>query len=133
MTSELERRLDRILVRGTLMHLATLRPDGSPSMCTLGYQATFSPDRLYFVSGPDLPHARDLRSDSRVAGCVVADGFEVVAFTAAARELPPGSPAPRPVRLSPGERLYRLDVTEWVLLERGPGADVVRRVVPARP
>ncbi|MCT9932979.1 pyridoxamine 5'-phosphate oxidase family protein [Planotetraspora sp. A-T 1434] len=158
MTTELERRLDAYVAGGALMQLATLRPDGSPSLSILRYHVTFAPDRLYFVSREDLPHSRDLRSDSRVAGSVVGGvpgsiptgvagggardvagdvagnaGEPVrptgaVAFTGSARELPPGAQAP--LRPSPGERVYRLDVTEWVLFD---GPDQPGRVIPARP
>ncbi|WP_228646546.1 pyridoxamine 5'-phosphate oxidase family protein [Microtetraspora sp. AC03309] len=139
MISELERRLSGAPVRGALMHLATLRTDGSPALCNVRYHATFSPDRLYFIAHHDRPHAHDLRSDIRVAGCIVSlggDGHapaEGVTFTGTARELPENTEIPdHPVRLSPGERLYRLDVTEWTLYD-GDRPDQAPRVIPARP
>ncbi|MFF4773589.1 pyridoxamine 5'-phosphate oxidase family protein [Microtetraspora fusca] len=139
MISELERRLAGAPARGTLMHLATLRADGSPALCNVRYHATFAPDRLYFVVHRDRRYARDLRSDIRVAGSIVTVGrdgdarAEGVTFTGTARELPEDAQIPdHPVRLSPGERVYRLDVAEWSLLD-ADRLDHEPRAITARP
>ncbi len=121
------------------MHLATLRADGSPALCNVRCHATFAPDRLYFVAHRDRRYARDLRTDIRVAGSILtpdragSSAAESLTFTGTARELPEDAQIPgHPVRLSPGERVYRLDVSEWTLFDPDR-LDHEPRVIPASP
>jgi Pyridoxamine 5'-phosphate oxidase len=78
-----------------LMQVATLGEGGSPTLCHVWFQASFGPDRLFFLSRSDRDHAVNIRKDPRVAGAIALDvpaglGERVrgVTLTGLAREIP---------------------------------------------
>ena len=142
---------------GKLMHVATLDADGNPALCHVWYRATFTPDRLYFISRHDRQHSLNIRNDGRIAGGIVAtvpnglgDKVRGVTFKGNAIELPkvgfddlveafldrwPNARAilsvDRPERGETQSRLYEIAVTEWVLFDEGNFPDEPRRSLPA--
>ncbi|MEU8266455.1 hypothetical protein AB0B89_04745 [Sphaerisporangium sp. NPDC049002] len=152
------RRLVEHVLRGGLLQLAILRPDGAPVLCDVWYRATFSPDRLHFLARPERLLPGDLRLDSRVAGSIVTPPPAgpgprefTVTFTGTARELAGRAAATElaghltrwpvladttdPVRLKRGEapeRMYRVEVTEWTILGHQDGTERPR-TLPASP
>jgi len=143
---------------GKLTQVATLGPDGSPSLCNVWYDAHFMPDVLRFISRHDRHHCQNIRRDPRVGGSIIAidlDGLGQVArgvtYTGQARELPRSGiahqlgaflarwPAAAGAidadRLSRGEtptRLYEIAVSEWVLFDEGNFPDQPRQVIEAQ-
>ena len=142
---------------GRLMQLATLDAEGQPQMCHVWYAATFSPDRLLFISRATREHSRNLRTDARVAGAIIADvptglGETVrgVSFTGTATEVPPhdldervatfldrwpqASAHINAAALRDGtspSRLYQITVTGWILFDEQHYPDQPRRPLPA--
>ncbi|WP_155348217.1 pyridoxamine 5'-phosphate oxidase family protein [Acrocarpospora pleiomorpha] len=111
-----------------VMQLATLAPDGSPTLCTLTYHATFAPDRLHFVAHVDRMHARNLRHDPRAAGTILTPHGQGTTFTGTATE----TDSPDPVHLAPGERVFHIAITEWLLFDEHTHPGQPRRVIPVR-
>ncbi|GAA0400877.1 hypothetical protein Acor_39160 [Acrocarpospora corrugata] len=110
------------------MQLATLSPDGSPALCSLTYHATFAPDRLHFVAHEDRMHARNLRHDPRAAGAILTPDSRGATFTGTATE----TGSPDPVHLAPGERVFHITITEWLLFDETIHPGRPRRVIPVR-
>ncbi|GIH28073.1 hypothetical protein Aph01nite_63830 [Acrocarpospora phusangensis] len=111
-----------------LMQLSTLDADGSPTLCTLTFHATFAPDRLHFVAHEDRMHARNLRQDPRAAGAILAARGRGATFAGTATE----TDSPDPVHLAPGERVFHIAITEWLLFDESGHPGQPRRVIPVR-
>jgi len=135
--------LEEYVSAGKALQLATLDETGAPAVCNLWFASAFAADRLWFISRPDRAHCANLRADGRVAGAIVAielsdlsQPVRGVQFTGTARELdvtgieddiaayvgrhPTAAKAIDPARLASGEahhRVYRIDVTGWVLYD----------------
>jgi hypothetical protein len=71
--------LEQYVTNGKLMQLATLGADGSPTVCSVWYDAHFTPDVLRFISRQDRNHSANLRNDDRVAGTIIAIHLEGLA------------------------------------------------------
>ncbi|GIG65519.1 pyridoxamine 5'-phosphate oxidase family protein [Phytomonospora endophytica] len=135
--------LEEYVSAGKALQLATLDGSGAPVVCNLWFASAFAADRLWFISRPDRAHCVNIRADERVAGAIVAIELSVlsepvrgVQFVGTARELPvsgidediaayvgrhpSAANAIDPARLASGEahhRVYRVDVTGWVLYD----------------
>jgi uncharacterized protein YhbP (UPF0306 family) len=135
--------MEAYVASGKAMQLATLRPDGAPTVCNLWYAYQFHPDRLWFISRPAREHCANLRADPRVAGAILAielsnPGQPVrgVSFTGQAAQLPSTgidhqiaayagrwpttSNAIDPQRLASGDAhhlVYEITVESWVLYD----------------
>jgi len=139
------------------MQLATVRPDGSPHMCNVWYDAHFKPDILRFISRHDRLHSEHIRAGCPVAGSIISIELEGlgqvvrgVTFSGRAVELPQDGTSrelaaflarwPRAssgideARLRSGEtptRLYEVRVEEWVLFDEQNLPKEPRQAVPA--
>ncbi|MEV0650367.1 pyridoxamine 5'-phosphate oxidase family protein [Phytomonospora sp. NPDC050363] len=135
--------LEEYVSAGKALQLATVDETGAPVVCNLWFASAFGPDRLWFISRPNRAHCVNLRADERVAGAILAIELEDlgqpvrgVQFVGTARELavtgidddiaayvgrhPSAANAIAPARLASGEshhRVYRIDVTGWVLYD----------------
>ncbi|GLZ81042.1 hypothetical protein Afil01_58490 [Actinorhabdospora filicis] len=149
--------LEEYVSSAKAVQLATLSPDGAPAMCNLWCATAFAPDRLWFISRPTRFHCVNIRSDARVAGALLAielaelgQPVRGVSFTGVARELPTSdvdddiaayvgrwpsaAGAIDPARLAAGEthhRIYRVEVTGWVLYDEIDHAGGPRVEIPA--
>jgi uncharacterized protein YhbP (UPF0306 family) len=135
--------LEEYVATGKAMQLATLRPDGSPTVCNLWYAYQLNPDRLWFISRPTREHCDNLRKDPRVAGAILAielsnpgEPVRGISFTGRATQLPTTgidrqiaayagrwpstSQAIDPQRLASGEAhhlIYEVVIDGWVLYD----------------
>lgn len=149
--------LEQYVAGGKLMQVATLCPDGSPSVCNVWYACQFTPDLLRFISRPDRNHSVNIRRDGRVAGSIIAielDGLgqtvQGVTYRGLARELPTtgidqevgrflarwpaatGAIAPDVLaRKATASRLYEIAVHEWILFDEVNFPDLPRQVIEA--
>lgn len=142
--SQFERQLlTKYVTTGKLMQVASIDADGMPMLCHVWYAATFSPDRLYFISRHDRDHSVNIRANSQVSGGIVAieltglgQKVQGVTFKGTATQLPIENldaslalfhdrwPAARniinSVNLVNGEtpsRLYEIRISEWRLFD----------------
>lgn len=135
--------LEEYVTTGKLMQLTTLNADGSPVVCNLWYDPHFTPDLLRWISRHDRQHSRNLATDPRIAGAIIAipltglgQTVRGVSFTGHARELPTqgidrqidqfltrwpaAATALDPALLANGQspiRLYEATITGWVLFD----------------
>ncbi len=135
--------LEAYVLGGQLMQVSTLTPNGGPVLCSVWYDAHFSPDVVRFISRADRQHCQNIRADPRVAGAVVAipliglgQPVRGVSFTGRASELPirgtdqqvedfcrrwpAAHTAVDPKNRAPGDtqsRLYEIRVADWVLFD----------------
>jgi uncharacterized protein YhbP (UPF0306 family) len=149
--------LEQYVRTGKLMQLASLHSDGSPAVCNVWYDAHFMPDVLRFISRHDRQHSQNIRTDSRVAGGIIAIPLEGlgqtargVTFAGSARELPTcgidgeiaafvarwprAEAALNPHKLARGEiatRLYEVTIAEWVLFDEENFPEQPRQVINA--
>jgi uncharacterized protein YhbP (UPF0306 family) len=157
-TSSSERQLlTKYVAAGKLMQVATLDTSGVPALCHVWYAASFSPDRLYFISRRDRDHSVNIRQNGRVAGGIVAirltglgQRVRGVTFKGTATQLPQdeidaaltifhkrwptAQPIINPNSLSKGEtqtRMYKISVSEWLLFDEKNFPDNPRRVLVA--
>jgi hypothetical protein len=156
MTTEREL-LEEYVRAGKLMQIATINPDGSPTICNAWYDAHFAPDVLRFISRDYRYHSGNIRRDGRVAGNIIAIELEAlgqtargVSFTGTARELPTtgvtteanaflarwpeAADAVAPHRLAQADspvRLYEIVVFEWILFDEANFAEQPRRAISA--
>lgn len=147
--------LEEYVRGGKLMQLATLGDDGAPRVCSVWYDAHFAPDVLRWISRQDRVHSFNARSDSRVAGAIVAiplkdlgQTVRGVSFAGHARELstvgidrqvaafvarwPAASGVLGSAEFAAGRspmRLYEVRVAEWVLFDEENLPDDPRRVI----
>jgi uncharacterized protein YhbP (UPF0306 family) len=150
--------LEAYVLGGQLMQVSTLTSDGGPVLCSVWYDAHFSPDVVRFISRPERQHCQNIRADPRVAGAIVAmpltglgQPVRGVSFTGRASELPAGGadqqieefcrqwPVARtavdPRSLPPAgvpSRLYEIRVVEWVLFDEENFPHQPRQSIPGR-
>lgn len=150
-------RLEAYVASGKLTQLATLSEGGSPAVCNVWYDFSFSPDILRFISRHDRNHSKNIRVDGRVAGSIIVaqpeglgQAVQGVTYTGAARELPslgiddslqsflsrwPAAEATISAGvLARGEtptRLYEIVVEQWVLFDEVNFPGEPRRVIAA--
>ncbi|GAB1817003.1 pyridoxamine 5'-phosphate oxidase family protein [Herbidospora sp. RD11066] len=96
-----------------LMSLSAVGDDGAPALLPLPFHAAFGPDRLMFIAHRERPLVAGLAARPKVAGSIIAAPGRGVTFAG----LTSVAESPDPVRLAPGEQLYRIDVTEWLLFD----------------
>ena len=148
--------LEEYVCSGMLMQLATLCDDGSPSICNVWYSALFRPDRMYFISRHDRVHSANISRDGRVAGSIIAipltglgqtargvtfDGIacelganaegEIEAFLQRWPRARNVVTAERIARDETPSRLYRIQVTSWVLFDEENFPESPRQSFPA--
>ncbi|WP_061294481.1 pyridoxamine 5'-phosphate oxidase family protein [Herbidospora cretacea] len=107
------RLLQEYVGNARLMSLSAVDGDGAPVLLPLPFHAAFAPDRLMFIAHRDRPLVAGLATRPKVAGSIIAAPGRGVTFAG----LSSPAESPDPVRLAPGERLYRIDVTEWLLFD----------------
>jgi Pyridoxamine 5'-phosphate oxidase len=141
------------------MQLSTLQADGSPTVCNVWYDFSFSPDRLRFISRVDRNHCANIRTDPRVAGGIIAielqglgQTVQGVTYTGTAHELPTADidaeidafirrwPAASPsisadslLRGRTTSRLYEIQVDTWILFDEQNFPDQPRQVITPPP
>ncbi|WP_280271562.1 pyridoxamine 5'-phosphate oxidase family protein [Nocardia wallacei] len=143
--------LEEYIADGGLMQLSTVRPDGTPVVCTVWYVATFYPDRLRFISRTDRVHSHNIRRNPAVAGAVLADppaelglpGWDV-SFTGRAVELPgtgidaekrefaarwPRATGVLEAMPDCASRMYEIAVERWVLFDEENFRESPRREI----
>jgi uncharacterized protein YhbP (UPF0306 family) len=146
--------LEQYVSAGKLMQFAT-QDDSGPWLCNVWYRASFSPDRVYFISRVSSHHAEHLRNLSLVAGSIVHEDLEQlgqkvrgVTFRGHATEMPttgiddivlafldrwPNAAHLIGVEtLASGEttmRMYEIIVHKWILIDEVNFPASSRRVI----